>query len=171
MSKLVKGLVTEEMRLRYEGFASACVIDFTGMNVQEQEKLRTTLRAKKGRVQVVKNSIARRAFAGGPLEPLGKSLEGPCAVVVSTESAVDVAKTLMEAAKEFTKLTLKKAIFEGDPELISVEQLSKLKGRRELVGEIAGLVGSPGRALAGCLQSPQAKIAGCLKSLADKARS
>lgn len=169
MSKPIKQMVTDELKSRYDGVASACVIDMTGMEVQEQQRLRGAIRQKSGRVQVVKNSLARRAWQGSPLEPLGASLEGPCAVVIGTESIIDIAKALVEAAKEFNKLSLKKAIFEGDPDLVTVEQLSKMKGKRELVGEIAMLVSSPGRSIAGCLRSPQSKIAGCLKAIVEKA--
>lgn len=169
MSRLVKKLITEEIRRRYAGVSSACVVEVTGLDVQAQEKLRRSLRARSARLEVVKNSMARRAFQGGPLEPLGSSLEGPCALVVSRESLVDVARYLLEAAKEFGKLKLKNAIFEGDQTLVTVEELSRMKGRRELVGEVAMLVSSPARAIAGCLNSPAGKIAGCLKGMAEKA--
>lgn len=169
MSKLVKGMVTEEIRKRYEGLASACVVDITGMTVQEQEGLRKVLRGKSGRMQVVKNSLARLAFKGGPLEPLGPSLSGPCAVVTANESIIDVARALIAAAKEFKALKLKKAIFEGDAQLLTVEQISKMRGRREILGELSMLISSPGRAVAGCIRAPQSKLAGCIKALADKA--
>jgi large subunit ribosomal protein L10 len=113
--------------------------------------------------------MARSAFRETLLEPLGKSLEGPCALVTCTESVIEAAKALVEAAEEFTELKLKQAIVDGDPDLMTVEQLSKMKSRRELIGEIAMLVSSPGRKLAACLQSPQAKIAGCLKTMVDRA--
>lgn len=169
MSKFVKSLVTEELKAKYAGFSSACLVDMTGLNVQAQEKLRKTLRTKSAKLEIIKNSLARRAFAGGPLEPLGKAMEGPCALVVSKESLVDVAKLLMDAAKEFNKLKLKKAIFDGDPSLMTIEEVSKMKGKRELLGEVAMLISSPGRAIAGCLKGPGGKIAGCLKTMADKA--
>jgi len=169
MSKLVKSLVTDELKAKYAGINSALVVDMTGLNVQAQEKIRKTLRSKSARLEIVKNSLARRAFSGGPLEPLGKAMEGPCAVVVSKESLVDIARLLMDAAKEFNNLKLKNAIFDGDPSLMTVEELSKMKGKGELLGEVAMLISSPGRALAGCLRSPGGKIAGCLKMMADKA--
>ena len=169
MSKPVKAMVTAELQARFAGTDSACVVDMTGMNVQQQERLRTLLREKSARLQVVKNSLARQAFEGGPLEPLGRTLEGPCALVTGRDSLILVARALVEAAKEFEQLKLKQAILDGAPETLTVEELSKLKGLREMVGDIAALVGSPGRALAGCLRSPQACVAGCLKSLADRA--
>ncbi len=169
MSKAVKALVTNELKSRYADVVGACVVDLTGLDVADQEKLRRSLRTKSAKLEVIKNSLARRAFAGGPLEPLGKVLEGPCALVTSRESLIEVARLLTEAAKEFAQLKLKQAIFDGDPTLITVEELSKLKGRMELLGEVAMLMSSPGRALAGCLSSPQSKIAGCLKTISEKA--
>lgn len=171
MSKPVKALISKQLHDCYEGISSACVVELTGLDVKAQEKLRASLREKSARLQVVKNSLARVAFKDGPLAPLGDSLTGPCALVTSTASLVDVAKSLIEAAREFKNLKLKKAIFEGDPNLITVEELSRMKGKRELLGEVAMLIASPGRALAGCLQSPQSKIAGCLKTLADKSEA
>jgi len=170
MSKTVKDLVTKEYAVRYDGVSSACVIDMTGMSVDEQQSLRSAVREKSGRVQVIKNSLARRAFGDGPLSPLGPALKGPCALVVSEEaSAIDLAKTLVEAAKEFETLKLKSAVFDGDADLLTVEALSKMKGLGELLGEIAMLVSAPGRNLAACASSPGGKIAGCLKAIADKA--
>jgi len=169
MSKAVKALMTDQLRERYAGLNSACVVELTGLNVQAQEKLRRNLRGKSARLEVVKNSLARRAFRGGPLDPLGAALAGPCAVVTSSGSLIDVAKLLVEAAKEFKKLKLKQGVLDGDPMLLSVEAIAKMRGRLEILGELAMLIRSPGRAMAGCLQSPQAKIAGCLKAMADKA--
>jgi large subunit ribosomal protein L10 len=82
---------------------------------------------------------------------------------------VEVAKLLVEAVKEFARLKLKRAVVEGDAGLLTIEEVSKLKSRGEVVGEVLMLISSPGRALAGCLRSPQSKIAGCLKVIADKA--
>jgi hypothetical protein len=46
-----------------------------------------------------------------------------------------------------------------------------MKSRDEIVGEIAALIGGPGRSVAGAVASPQAKVAGCLKAIADKAEA
>lgn len=168
MSKPVKAMLSSHLKKEFAGVSSACVVDMTGMNVQAQEKLRKSLREKSARMEVVKNSLARVAFKDGPLAPLGDSLVGPCAIVVSDTSVVDVAKILVEAACEFKSLKLKKGIFEGDSQLLSIEDLSKMRGRKELLGEVAMLIASPGRAIAGCVGSPAGKIAGCLKAIADK---
>jgi large subunit ribosomal protein L10 len=119
------------------------------------------------RVEVVKNSMARRAFADGPLQPLGDRLGGPCALVTGGTSIVEVAKTLVELAKELGDVELKEAIVGGEAELFSVEAVSKMKSKADLMGELGLLVTSPGRSLAGCLQAG-GRIAGCLTTLAER---
>lgn len=169
MSKPIKGMLEAELRRRYAGVESACVVELVGMEVKSQEKLRRGLREKSAHLHVLKNSLARRAFKNTTLAPIGDALEGPCAIVSGSQSLIEVAKVLVEAAKEFKRLKLKWALFDGDPRLMSIEELSKMRGLRELLGELSLLAASPGRAIAGCIGSPQAKIAGCLKTLADKA--
>ena len=169
MSKPVKEMIAAELKQRYGEAQSAFVVDMTGLSVQSQESLRGVIRGKCGRLEVVKNSMARRAFVDTELEPLGGVLDGPCALVSCEESLIEVAKVLVQAAEDFEQLKLKQAIFDGDPRLLTVEELSKMRGKRELMGEVVMLVSSPGRAIAGCLSSPQAKVAGCLKTIADRA--
>ncbi len=167
MSKAIKGMVTDEIKSRYAGVNSACVVDLTGLSVLQQEDLRGKLREASARLEVVKNSLARRAFADGPLALLGSSLQGPCAIVTSKESLIGAAKALVIAAKEYETLTLKQALIEGDPDLITVADLAKMKSLTELIGEVVGLLTSPGRSLVGAITAPQSRIAGCLKTLAE----
>ena len=168
MSKPVKEMMIAALKQDYEGVDSACVVEVTGMDVPTTESLRSKLRAKSARLRVVRNSLARRAFAGGPLGRLGEVLEGPNALVTTNDSIIDVAKMLVAAAKEFKQLKLKHAVFEGDPSLFTVEQLSSMRSRIEILGEVAMLIASPGRKVAGCIASPQSKIAGCLKAIAER---
>jgi large subunit ribosomal protein L10 len=154
---------------RYAGVSSACVIDLTGMDAIATHKFRGTLRAKGIELHVVKNRMARRAFAGGPLAALGEYLDGPCALATGGESVVDVAKVLLSCVKEFPKLTVKKAIVDGDAELVPVDVLAKWKSKKETQGEVIMLATSPGRRIAGCLTGPGGRIAGCLKAIIEKA--
>lgn len=144
------------------------MVNLTGLDVERTIKLRRELNSKAIQLHVIKNSLARRAFAGGPLEALGKALNGPCALAIGGDSIIEVAKTLVQCAKELGDIELKQAIVEGDTELLTVADVARMLGRRELLGEIAMLVSSPGRAVAGCIGSPAGKIAGCLKTLADR---
>ncbi len=168
MSRKTKQFVTNEYASWYEGVDSACVVDLTGLDANSNHKLRGELRNKGIELRVIKNSMARRAFADGPLDPLGKALKGPCALAHGGDSIVDVAKELVRLAKEMDAITLKVGMIEGDPELMRVDDLAKMKSRAELQGEVLMLALSPWRRVAGCATAPWAVVAGCVKALADK---
>jgi large subunit ribosomal protein L10 len=168
MSKPVKDIITQEYEALYNEVNSACVVNVIGLDAISTNKLRNELKAKKIRMQVVRNSLARRALERAPLGPLTSALDGPCALVTGGESVIDVAKTLVGLKKAYPKLELKIGMVEGDPDLLEVERMAKLKSRIETLGEVAMLIMSPARRLAGCINAPGGKIAGCLKAIADK---
>lgn len=168
MSKPVKDLMTSEIRTQYEGIDSVCVIDISGLDAINTNLMRGELKKQNIRMQIVKNSIARRALAGSVLEPLAKSLSGPCALVYGEPAITDIAKELAKWAKDHKTIKLKTGIMEGDPDLLDVKALSLMKGRTELVGEIGMLVSSPGSNLAAQLGGPAGKIAGCLKAMIEE---
>ena len=169
MSKPVKDLITQEYESRYSGVASACVVNVIGLDAISTNRLRNELNAKKIRLQVVRNSLVRRALEKEPLGLLVSTLEGPCALVTGGDSMIDVAKTLVGLKKTYPKLELKIGMVDGEPDLIDVEKMAKLKTRVEVLGEVGMLMMSPARRLAGCINAPGGKIAGCLKAIADKA--
>ncbi len=167
MSKPVKDLMTETLRERCAGVHSACVINISKLDAVRTNLMRGALKKQSIRMHIVKNSLARRAFRGGPLEPLAKSLEGPCALVYGDPAITDIAKELARWTKSHKQIELKQGIIEGDPALVSVLELSKMKGRTELLGDIAMLLAAPGRQIAGALCGPAGRIAGCLKAMID----
>jgi len=168
MSKPVKGLISREYQSRYGGVESACLVSVVGLDAISTNRLRGELQARNIRLEVVKNSLARRAFADGPLAPLGKALRGPCALVTGDESVIDLAKLLVECRKRYPQIELKQGILHGDPALIDVEELARMKSRSELLGELAMLFASPAGLLAGAVAGPGGRIAGCLKAIAEK---
>jgi len=169
MSKPVKEMLTQEYRRRYAGVEGACLVSVIGLDAVSTNRLRRELKAANIRLQVIKNSLARRAFTGTPLEPLGSALEGACAMVTGGESVIDVAKILVAAKKNYPKMELRVGMLDGDTELIAIERLASFRNRTELLRELAALIASPGRRLAGCLRGPGGRIAGCVQAMIDKA--
>lgn len=70
MGKPTKDLITREYTGRYAELADACVVSVIGLDAISANKLRGELRSRRISLHVVKNSLARRALAGGPLAPL-----------------------------------------------------------------------------------------------------
>jgi len=172
MSRRVKGLTTEELRSRYEGVDSVLLVDPTGIDANTNNAMRGDLRDKSVRLEVVKNSLARRAFAGGPLEPMGPLLEGSNALVTGGDSIVDAAKAVAAWGKKVGLLKFRGAVVEG--EVLGADEaseLAKLPGRRELHQQVVGLSLSPGARLVGAVVGPGGVIAGCLQAIIDKAEA
>lgn len=172
MSKKVKGFIQEELRQRYQGTDQCLVVSVRGLSGVENNELRGALLNKDIRLNVVKNSLARRAFADLGLEAASDLFDGPCAVVVGGESIVDAAKVVKEWADKLEHLAIKGALVEGQ---VLDEQgaiaLSKMPNRRELQGQIVACALSPGSRLAGAIGGPAGYIAGCVKALVEKLES
>lgn len=168
MSKTIKSMMSESLAGRYAGVCEAGVVNVMGLNVAETIKFRREAASKQMRVSVVKNSVARRAFDGGPLEALGRSLDGPCALVTGGKSVIDVAREMLALAKKFPKVELKFGLLPGEREVMALAAIAKLKSLGELKSDISMLIGSTGRRVAGCIAGPQSRVAGCVKAIAEK---
>lgn len=168
MSKLVKSLIRDDYKQTYEGVDSACVVSVIGMNAVDTNRFRGLLRSREIHLQVVKNTLARQAWAGTPLEPLGRGLDGPSAVVTAGMSIIDVAKFLVDQLRAFPGLQLRKGMIEGDPDLLLVEQIARMKNLAQVRSDVVASMLSPGRRVAGCIVGPAGRVAGCIKALAEK---
>lgn len=167
MSRAVKTLVEKDVKSRYEALDSVLVVNVLGLTGNEANAFRSELRKKDVDVRVVKNASARRALSGTVLEPLTSQLSGSCAFITGGVSPVDTAKELIRLAKDYPNLELKEGIVEGEPELLSIEEISNRKSKSELQGEIVMLAMSPARRIAGQL-NVGGKIVGCVKAIIDK---
>ncbi|MSR18005.1 MAG: 50S ribosomal protein L10 [Phycisphaerales bacterium] len=170
MSKPVKDLIVAEYRKRFEGVAGAVLIEVRGMNASANNSMRLKLRKNSVRVTVVKNALARRAFAQTPLESLSAGLVGSTAVVYGAESVIEVARDLVKIATANDKLELKGACMEGEwyAGKAGVEKLSKFPTRVEAQSQLITLVLSPARKVMGCVKSPESRIMGIVKEIESR---
>lgn len=170
MSKLVKDLISRELHQRYAGVDSAVWVQFSGVDGITNNELRRDLRKRSFRLEIVKNSLLRRAVEGTPLARLAERMSGPAALVTGGESAVHIAKALEEWAPKLKEnLKLRGAILEG--ELIDdarIADLAKMPTKQDLQAQIASAVLSPGGKLAAAILAGGAGIAGCLKTIIEK---
>ncbi len=168
MSKLVKNLLAEELRIRFAPSDGALWIDTTGVDGITSNLLRRELRSKNMRAEVVKNSMFRRAVAGGRLSPLAERLVGPATLVVG-ESLPEVARVIESWIAKAPAIKLRGAVLEGDYlDERAVVGLSKLPSKREVQGQVVAAALSPGAKLAAAMLAPGANLAGCLRALIEK---
>ncbi len=122
----------------------AFVIGFKGITVNQVNDLRSKVRKSGGQYVVIKNTLARRAVAGKPLEQVKEHFTGPTAVAYSLEDPVALAKVLTDFAKDAPVIEFKGGLVEGRPIAASqVKEIASLPGRQELLAKLLFLMQSP----------------------------
>jgi len=170
MSKPVKELIIKQYRSRFAGVEGAVIVDLRGYDATENNRLRNHLRGKGVKVTVVKNTLARKAITGTPLEAVGKALVGPAAFAYGSDSVVAVARELIDWSRKVKELELKAAVldgtlFEGSE---GVRRLSQFPTREEAQARVVQLVLSPAKKAVGAVVSPGSRILGIVKSIEEK---
>ncbi|MSR28146.1 MAG: 50S ribosomal protein L10 [Phycisphaerales bacterium] len=170
MSKPIKNMIVEEYRKRFAQLEGAVLIEVRGMAATANTKLRAKLRKSNVRVTVIKNTLAKRAFKGTPLEALAPGLKGPRAVVYGTTSVVTIARELVASAKENDKLALMGACIDGTwfDGAEGVTRLSKLPTLEEAQAQTIGIILAPARRLMGGVVSPGRTVLGVVKEVQTK---
>ncbi len=115
------------------------LVDYRGITVADDTKLRKDLREANGQIKVIKNNIIKRALDANKESGLDDVLEGPTAIVSSTEEYLQPLKAVYKFTKDHENYKIKGGIIEG--EIKSVEEiltLAKLPSREELLAKLAG---------------------------------
>lgn len=141
------------LREEFEGYNGYIFTDYRGMSVAQITELRNNLRKNDAQYRVVKNRYAKIAF-----KDLGKTgaedqMIGPTAVALAKgdESNI-VAKALFEAIKNGAPMQVKGAIIDGKVmDAATVEALSKLPTKLELIASLMGTMKAPVQKLAATL--------------------
>ncbi len=169
MSKLVKDVITKDLRRRYADLDSALLVEFVGVDGNTNNAFRGELRERQMRLEIVKNSMFRRATGDSKLAPLHRDLQGPSALLTGGESIIDIAKLVHEWRGKIKGLRPKSAVLEGEyVDAEAVERLHKMLTKGEMQARLAGAIMGPARKLAGAINAGGANIAGCLKAMIAK---
>lgn len=137
--------------------AAGVLVNYSGISVEDDTKLRKELREAGVKYTVEKNTLLRFAMNDAGLEGLTEVLSGATAIAVSDDETA-AARILGKYAEDHDNFVLK-AGFIGTElyDAEGVKALSKIPSKETL---LAQLVGS--------LQGPVQKLAATLQALADK---
>lgn len=120
------------------------LVDYRGLTVEEDTKLRNNLRAANVTYFVAKNTLIRLAAKEVGLDGLDEILSGPTAIAVSNEDAVAPAKVLSDFAKENEALELKSGFMDGQViSLDEVKTLASTPSKETLIAKMMGSLNSP----------------------------
>ncbi len=155
MKKELKKQIVEELSNEFTKDVSVFYADFKGQSVKDLEKLRKAVKEAEGKAKVVKNTLARIAFANNGIEVEFEENN----LFVWGEDQITLAKILTKHAKDYKDtFKIKGAVIEGEvKDAAYVEEVSKLPTKDELLGMVAFM-----------MKAPIAKFAWGLQKLIEK---
>lgn len=165
MLKTEKERLVAELAERLRSTESLIVADYRGLTNAQLEELRGKLRGSGGRLQVVKNTLTRRAAEEAGAESLLALLEGPTAIafVDADGDPVAVAKALSDTAKETKVLALRGGTLSGRAMTgDEVEELAKLPAPEVVKSQLVGVIVAPLTQLVGLLSAPLRDLVGLI---------
>lgn len=133
MERVAKDTLVNNLKDKLAKAQSLVIVDFRGLPVEADTKMRNEFRASGCEYRVVKNTLLGLAVKGTAMDVLDDILKGPTAVAYSFEDPAAPAKVAAKVAKEQEKLVIKGGYVGGkalDKE--GVQALSQLAGKDEL---------------------------------------
>jgi len=148
--------VAELAKLLKESEAGV-LVDYMGITVDEDTKLRKELREAGVNYFVEKNTLLTRAFAETGLEKLSDVLSGPTAIAISTGDQTAPARILGKFAEEHdNKFNLKAGYIGAEMyDQAGITKLSKIPSKDVLLSQLVGSLQGPIQKLAAILKAVQ----------------
>jgi large subunit ribosomal protein L10 len=167
--KSEKEELIKELNEKFAKTKTGIVAEFSKLNVETVTKLRTKLREGKVEYKVLKNTLAKRAAKGTPLEVISGDFTGPVAVVLSYDDVVAPAKILSAFIKDMEQIKVRSAVVEGRKvDAAGVKALASLPGLPELRAQILGMLTQPAGKLVRTIAAPGSQLARVIQAYADK---
>jgi len=128
------------------GAKSVIVVDYLGLTVEQATEMRAELREQGATMQVIKNTILRRAAEKAGVEGLEEFFVGPTAIAYSETDPVGPAKVAAKFAKDVDAVEIKGGIIEGKAATLEeIQELATLPDRDGLLSMLASVLQAPVR--------------------------
>lgn len=130
---------------KVQGSVAGVLVDYKGITVAQDTKMRKELREAGIDYSVLKNSIMSRAFDQVGYSELDEVLVGTTALAISEDDVIAPAKVLAKFAKEYKDIIVIKGGY-LDGEVVDLEQineLAELPSEQELVAMVLGSLNAP----------------------------
>jgi large subunit ribosomal protein L10 len=138
---------------------SVVAAEYRGLTVTQMTDLRAKARAQGVYMRVVKNTLARKAFAGTAFEPVGPKLKGPLVLAFSKDDPGAAARVVKAFAKDNDKLVATLVSLGG--EVLSakdLERVASLPTRLQALSQLLGVLKAPIQKLVGTIAAPNQKL-------------
>ena len=155
-----------------EKLKSACagvIVEYKGINVADDTKLRRELREANVSYTVVKNTILSRAAKEADLEGLDPVLEGTTALAVSEDDYIAAARILCDFSKDNKFFKVKSGFIDGEVvDSSKIIELSKLPSKEVLLAQTLGGLNAPITGFVTVLNGTLKGLVVALNAIAEK---
>ena len=158
-----------ELSEKLKGAVTGVIVDYKGITVADDTKLRKSLREGGNEYKVVKNTLLGRALKEAGIDGLDSVLEGTTAIAISNEDYVGAAKILCEYAEKSKTFEVKAGFVDGkmiDAE--GVKNLAKLPSKEVLLAQVLGGLNAPITGFATVLNGTMKGLVVALNAIAEK---
>jgi len=145
------------------------IVDYKGLNVEKITQLRAEMRKQGVLIEVVKNTLLKRASQDTNAKCLDDFLTGPNAIVLSTVDPVAPAKILVDFVKDNEKLEIKAGSLNG--KLLSAEdikQLATMPSKDELIAKFVRTINEVPTSFVRVLSSVPGSFVNVLNAIKDQ---
>lgn len=143
-----------ELRKALEAASNVFVTGFEKMTVDQDYKLRQTVRGAGGSYKVVKNNIADIASEGLASHDVLKGLRGMTSLAYTSGDPVALAKALSTFAKTTPAFTFKAGLVEGRAiDIKMIAELASMPPKEELYAKMLYLINAPAQQLMGVMNA------------------
>ena len=140
----LKAPIVDEIKGYVSDAKSAVLVDYRGLTVEQDTKLRKQLREAGVAYKVYKNTLVNFAIKGTDFESLSDVLEGPNAFAISTTDATAPARVIAKFAKTAPALEIKAGVVEGTfYDADGMKAIATIPSREELLSKFLGSIQSP----------------------------
>lgn len=143
--------------------------NYSGVKVSELTSLRSELREKGAKYQVVKNNLFKLALKDAGYEEIDASLKGPIAVAFAGEQVGDIAKVFKNFQKEQKNFQYFLGVVDGVIyDEAGVQKLADLPSKDVLLSQVLSLINGPTTNVATGINQIMTSLARGIKAVAEK---
>ena len=149
-----KQAIVADLAEKIKNSPAGVVVNYQGITVEDDTKMRKALREAGVSYMVMKNSLTGRACDEVGMSDMKQYLTGMTAIAIASDNAVAPAKVLKEYAEKIESFQILAGYLDG--EVVGVEtvnRLAEIPSKEVLIAKLLGSIKSPLYGLAYALQA------------------
>jgi large subunit ribosomal protein L10 len=146
------------------------LVEYTGVKMKDLDNIRAKIRESGGEFHVVKNTLARRAFAAGGMDLPGGLLVKSSAISFAFTDPALTAKALNDATKGNEFVKVKGGFMSGQAlNAAQVKALADMPPLPVVRAQLLGVLQAPAGKLVRTIAEPARGLAAVIKAFSEKA--